>query len=110
VNDAPRRIDIVEPGYFALCLVKRGPLVPARILCIHGWWAAEIDGEIQNPQSTLASAAHRVLWVWERGRPIRAEEWQRMTERAVWARTYAPHLPEANPTQPINLATMDPLF
>lgn len=48
-DEAPRRIDQPEPGYFRMRLVGKGPYVAARISRVFGFWSAEINGQSSGP-------------------------------------------------------------
>ena len=48
--------------------------------------------------------------VWISGSSISAEEFHFLTALHAWAVAHAPHLPEANPRQKIDLGSMPSLF
>ncbi len=108
-----RAIGIPEPGFFQMRQVKGGVFVSAVIyrpcpLEIHNdapwqWidrWPhlkAEIDGQSAD-----------VGRVWTSGRRIPIAEYLFLKDDRAWARQYAPHLPEANPRQPVDFNTLAP--
>ena len=95
---------MASPGFFKTRLVKNGAWVPARLWTVEERdpetgdliadvkYFAEIDGK-----STDATAPRN--WPWTK---IPEAEFRFMTDTAKWARTYAPHLPAANPDVPVN--------
>lgn len=123
----PRDITRPEPGYFRMRLVKGGPWVAARIwrpchcsingaendladsgFDVHEWLptcdrfgplAAECNGKEVEPG-----------WVWERGQHISEHEYKFLVQDAAWAKAHAPDDPMANPTKPIDLNALPPLF
>lgn len=129
-----RRIDQPSPGFFALRLVRGGPLVPARIyrpcpmvppsadVMPGGWhhqdaepgdahpddWCTPSDrsrGLVAEIQGSPAS-----LWrVWM-SRPITRADFDYMTAVADYAKTYAPHMPQARSLQAVDLRTQPSLF
>lgn len=90
------------PGYYRTKLVRGGPWVPARI-----WIEREFgeDGEQVNPDvarcligDVEADAVQK--WAWLSGHPVTLEDYKKM-------RAQENQLPA---TQPVNLATMPPVF
>jgi hypothetical protein len=103
-NWASRLVGQPEPGYFLIHLVRKGPLVPARI--IHnpdaGSWQAIVDGCPQRA-ATDPAAAPMVFPIWHGGQMISEAEYL----RAMKARGE----PDAPPARvPINLTSAPPLF
>ena len=96
------RIDRPEPGFFQTRLVKGGPLVPARI------W---VDDTVPDrPAVLLAEVNGRPsdawrIWPSVAGNNITEAEFHHLSRVVQWAETSVPHAPEANPREPINLAT-----
>lgn len=110
---AERRIvDAPEPGYFAIRMVKGGPLVAARIYASdHACPVTGVAGE--RPRRLLAEIAGRdadVDRVWLYGRPIPEAEYRYLMGVQTWAETNAPRDPAANPSDPIDLNRMESLF
>lgn len=95
------RIDQPQPGHYATRLVRKGPLVPARIWLSDGRLHAELNGKAADPYR---------LWPSVMGRPITEVNYRFMVQEAVWCRTYAPHEPPANPESPIDLGKMPAIF
>ena len=111
-----------RPGFFKTKLVRNGPFVPVRVW--HGvtpdpWfpenpqdrsprWQATI-GEVPLPariggrECTLGS-------LWSFLHPIDKTEHDYLIRTGKWATTHAPEMPEANPTDRIDLGSMKPLF
>lgn len=105
----PRPIDNPQPGYFALRLVRGGPKVGAQIVHENGIFYAVIDGmqKLGSDDPHLADQVDRI-WTW--GEFISESEYRYLVERSAWAKKYDPNSPLANPTQPINLLAIPPLF
>jgi len=120
-----RIIDRPQQGFYVIRLVKGGPLVPARIWrpcactvpngddaidpnALHEWRETcdrfpHLRGEIDGK--------HADLWmVWTSGRPTTEANWRYMTDVSRWARAHAPHEPEAQPRETVNLAAIPPIF
>ena len=95
-----------EPGFFLVRLVRKGPVVPARIRHADGMWSALINGEAFGAASDPAAAA-RVFFIWHSGEEITEAEYQR---RLIESRDAPPDHPLANPDRPIDLTSMPPLF
>lgn len=110
-SQAPRRVDLPEPGLFRLRLVRGGPWVAAEIAQDEvGRWTATIDGAVLEPSHTDAALAEGVFRVWHYGHAIGASEHAFLVERALWSRIHAPDSPEANPKQPIRIGALPPAF
>jgi hypothetical protein len=92
------RIDRPQPGWYLARLVKRGPLVPARIWRFDGRFYAEVAGRAVDPLA---------LWPRVAARPITEDEYHRLVAEAARC---APDEPAANPTKPVNLAALPAVF
>lgn len=106
----PRRPDMPEPGCFAIRLVRKGPLVAARVSFQEGCWCVEIDGrETRGPTAGPWEdpAMERVALY---GRPITPEEYAFMLARAAHARQHAPGHPAAKPDEPIDFLNLPSPF
>lgn len=69
------------------------------------WWANVNGQEDPEPQPTPSET----VWsIYVFGRRIDRAEYQFLLADREWAREHAPHRPEANPTKPVDLRTMDP--
>lgn len=111
--NAPR-IDIPQPGFYKLRLVKGGPFVPARI-----WTERERHG----PRDDLGKYGARevircqvgdelvdVMQAWPGLRPITKAEFDYLVATRVWAQEFAPHMPEANERKKIDLNLIPPIY
>lgn len=109
-SDLSRSVDTPEPGYFAIKLVKGGVRVGARLTYENGLWVVSINGEPKGaPVSDPADNA--AIWrVWHGGQFIAESEYTYLIERAAWAASHAPADPYANPSQPVDVRQMAPLF
>lgn len=103
-----RQIDRPRCGYWAVRLTAGAPEVGASIQ----WEQTTFEpGEHMNlmERSPILTARldGRIVTVEEvwtrRGREISPEEYFWLIEDRKWARRYAPHLPEANPTKAADL-------
>jgi hypothetical protein len=124
--DRPAQIRILgrpEPGYFVVRLVKRGPLVPCLIWRPCPWVNPEplqdtpaveqwcMAAERSRPlRARIGQQEASVAEVWERGRRVSAQEYALRLEKTDWAARYAPHEPEANPAERVDMATQPSLF
>lgn len=106
-----RDITAPQPGFWAMKLAKRGVEVGA---CIRWEETKHEPGEPANAMERsrfLAAfingkpvALHEV---WHRrGRAIDVAEYRRLVADRAWARQHAPHLPEAEPSRPVDLETL----
>lgn len=98
--------------YWQCRLVARGPWTPARLwrdeerdpetgaLVADVVYRAEIDGLQTDPFTPQA-------WPWT---PITEAEWRYLTDRAAYAREWAPADPAANPGRPIDHNDIPSLF
>jgi hypothetical protein len=114
-----RQVGKPEPGFFKLRLVKGGPLVGARIT--HGptidpdtgetldrspFYAGEINGK---PDPDPRPEPSDAVWkIWEHGERIGEDEYRFLIADRAWVAQHEPHRPEANPTKPVDLATLNP--
>lgn len=115
VERKPRRIDRPQPGYWAVRLSKGGVEVAA---CIR--WErterepAEPDNLMERSPILTARINGEIVpldAVWlRRGREISEAEYKFLVADRAWARAHAPTLPEAEPTQPVDLLTVKPPF
>lgn len=105
-----RVVDQPQPGLFKMRLVRRGPFVPAKIEKIDGKWTATINGAEQWPPSADPVAAAGVLRIWHGAAAITAQEYEYLIELKAWAEASAPEHPAANPTKPIDLSSLPPVY
>ncbi|MDB5243748.1 MAG: hypothetical protein JWP57_4374 [Spirosoma sp.] len=92
-------------------LVKDGPKVAARIWQDdNGLWRAEINGEVQEPAGADPYRARGVLRIWHSGRRCTEGEYRYRLELKAWALANNPDHPAANPSRPISLKRMPPIF
>lgn len=114
------RVDHPEPGFFRIRRTKGGVWTPVRIwrpcLCTIGGQDEEhewTDACDRYPGlSALVDGWETVdpLEIWMNCHPIEQAEYEFLVNDHAWARSNAPHLPEASPRRPVNLSDMDPLF
>ena len=107
-NQAPRRVDRPEPGYFELRLVRGGPLVGARIVHEDGLWSAWIDGELADepaPQPSLA-----VFRIWHGGSSCDRSIYDFRLAVKSWAMANDPSHPSMQPNAVIDLGSRRSLF
>lgn len=118
-QQAVRRVDMPEPGWFRMRLVRGGPFVPARIsygptldpqtgeALDRSWlWSCDINDECDwNPRPTPGA---NVLHVWTSGERIDQGEYDYLVEMVRHAKLYRPEAPEAMPTRAVNLRAMNP--
>lgn len=104
-----------QEGYWLVRLVKGGPRVPA---CIRKIETKAEPGEPANRMersSFLAAFINgepvAIDRVWEvRGEPITRQEHDWRVAITDWSMVHAPTTPEANPTEPIDLSKLPPVF
>lgn len=95
-----------QPGFYRLRRVRGGPWIAARIWIDNSIperpavMLAEIDGQFQDPLAIWPSCA---------GNDVDEAEYRHLLNVREWAVQHAPNAPEANPLQPIDLATQ-PVF
>jgi hypothetical protein len=101
-----RRIDVIEPGFFRLRLVKGGWKVPARIEFDEGTWTVTIDGEARSARDPYAAGAD---YVWTSGEAI--EEWQYadLLDLKLWAASAEPTHPCLQPRKRMDPMTLPPV-
>ena len=129
-----RRVDVIVPGHYEVRLRKGGPPVGARIAFMapddpitgepldrsyrHRLW---IGGrEVQNDGTP--SGVNPATGRWRRGfldvlwntalhcTPIDETRYRYLVSVHEWAVQHAPHRPEANPRQRVNLGEAAPLY
>lgn len=108
--------DIARPvaGHYRRRLVRGGPWVPVRIwygppadpetgeeLDRSPRWQAQVGDEIRDGVEEWPSCCNN---------PIDAAEWRYLMAERDWCREFAPDEPAANPTKPIDLGALKPLF
>lgn len=107
-DEAPRRVDKPEPGWFVMRLVRGGWLVPCSIAYDEGTgrWSTTIDGETV---SAIDPAEAGVWRVWLTGRRI--EEWQfkDMEDLREWAKANDPAHPCLTPRRRIDPMLLAPV-
>lgn len=99
MTDPPRQIDAIQPGHFAIRLVRKGPWVAAKIeLTAHGWkgW---INGQSQGFANLDPWTAEGVSRIWHFGRSITQAEYDALLR-------HKPALPEL----PVKLQNMRSIF
>jgi hypothetical protein len=98
----------IQPGHYLIRLVKKGPLVAARI-----YWCDHEPGNEENKldrwpipflMGEIAGEAVDALGIWlARGRQeITAAEYRYRSTDAAWAREHSPLEPAANPRKKID--------
>jgi hypothetical protein len=104
-----RAVATPEPGYFRVRLVRKGPLVPARIVFTNGLWNAVVDGMIY-PSAPEPSGAPRVFFIWHGGEIVsEAKYFHDITTRARFVEADETQALR-DPFKPIRLDEMPPLF
>jgi hypothetical protein len=94
-----------QPGFYKRCIVRHGPMVPARI-----WLVQVVDeetGELMADEVFACevggkprSAAEQ--WSYLAANPITEADFNHMTARARWAAQHADDHPIANPTRAVD--------
>ncbi|MCF8533873.1 MAG: hypothetical protein K9G48_12775 [Reyranella sp.] len=132
-SDGPAHEDAVPvwppiAGYYAIRLVKDGPLVPVRIW--HGLaeidgetqdrgedWRVEIDGRtdrVEKDKETGATCSVPLeitrAWPYCLKHPIEEWRYRYRIKHGEWAREHAPAHPHANPREKIDVRQMEPIF
>lgn len=88
-----RTINVPQPGFWMVRLVKGGPYVPARIWHDGDALRAEIIDEPVDP-----------ITIWHgRGETIDGEAWQHQIDEIAWLRAHRPNNPRCHPRQPVNI-------
>lgn len=103
--------DEPQAGFYLGTLVRKGPLVPARI-----WREGEVDFVTETPtgnqilRCTVAGNPRDPVIEWQKlaRRPIPQAEYEFQIADGAWAREFAPSDPKANPGQPIDLLKAPP--
>jgi hypothetical protein len=90
-------------------LVRGGPRVTARIVHSDDLWFAVIDGFAYQSARDPA-AAPRVFSIWHAGEEISEADYFARLRRKQEQLAADPTCPAANPTKPIDLASMPSLF
>ncbi len=102
------RLKKVRGGVWVPCLVYRPcPMNPETGEWIDRWYPLRIrlDGRVAEDYG------HDVLMQrWPYLRPISEKEYTYLVHLHEWARKHAPHLPEANPREAVDLGSMEPIF
>jgi len=118
-NRAHRQMDVPQPGFFRLRLVRGGPWIPALIYAPcpfdeDGWpvdpYRAPVGAQRWSLRALIGGRDDDPLRVWQYGQRCTAREYHKMVAAKTRAETYAPHEPEANPWHPIDLAHQPSLF
>lgn len=121
---APRLLAQPTEGFYAVKLVRRGPIVPAKLSHINGRWLATVNGEDQGYAYTdeeiktqimiclLKGSAfsHPFVRIHAFGERIEETEYLRMLETVAWARGHSPDHPCLHPEEPIVLSTLPSLW
>lgn len=117
------RIDIPEVGFYWTRFVRGGPRIPARI-----WrpcWCTVNGGDDQAEHEwqptcdryprlrcLVGERERNALLAWPSliGRELPESEFRYLIAATRWEQTYAPHMPLANPTRPVDVGQMASLF
>lgn len=116
------RIDQPVPGFYAMSLVRGGPLVPVRI-----WFGLPIlDGEeldrsprwcceIDRRTDRAADGVRELLdfdraWPWCARKPITEADYLFMVSHADWATEHQPDHPKASPRTAVDFNTLSMRF
>jgi hypothetical protein len=116
----PLQLGAIEPGYYRVRLVQRGPWVGARLEIHNGrisTWedgvhvidgiAADSVGDLfADAASEGAAFTHPLLRLLLFGVKIDQAEYDYLIGLAEWARTNAPDHPSAQPKRPIDLGSV----
>lgn len=110
-DEAPRAVDKPEAGYFSMRLVKNGPQVAAEILFdpVVGW-SAIINGVQCGPPAEDPVHAEGVFRIWLGATRCSETEHRYLKRVASWANKYSKGDPAANPSKPIDLRNLPPIF
>jgi hypothetical protein len=100
-----RRVDLVEPGYFKLRLVKNGWQVPAQIAREGRDWFAVLDGTALGMHRDPFQA-EQVARIHEYGTRITLCEYVRLLAQKEWSRDHAPDHPCLFPMRPVTPGTL----
>jgi hypothetical protein len=106
-NQAPRRVDQPEPGFFALRMRKGAWPVPARIHHENGLWWATVDGK-EHPAHDDPFHAPWVSRIWEGGELADEADYRwRLATKAAAAKSDPTH-PCLHPMDRINRMVTGP--
>ena len=110
------RVWLDQPGLYAITLVKGAVEVPVEVRCEptpdpgdpdnamdrSAWWSIILaDGTVHRGPHLFPN--------WSiTGRRIDRAEYDYLKADRQWAAAHGPHLPEATPDRPVDLASMDP--
>jgi hypothetical protein len=107
-----RAIDRPEPGFFKMRLTRGGPWVPAILYrpCPIEFNPETFQGvdRVYHLEAEIDGRPVGLDRIWGYGRRIPMAEYLFLKANSAWVRQYAPHLPEANPRQPIDFDTLPP--
>jgi hypothetical protein len=120
-----------QVGWFAFRHIKSGPRVGARIVrfcccTVNGGerneehehrndcdrfpcLVCEVDG-VRYDAPTDAAKVPMIERVWLYGKKITEAEFKYLLADRAWVREHEPAAPEANPSKPVNLSELDPIF
>ena len=108
----PRRIDKPEPGFFKLKKARNGPWVGAIIF--RPCPISPFDGYPLDRHQPLEAEVNgkpaKVDRVWIAGKPIPEWEYRHLIDDRAYCRQFLPQAPEANPTKPVDLNELPPIF
>lgn len=126
-----RHPDRPEPGFYAYRHVSKGPRVGARIFrpcCCginggdvnreHDWrdgcdrhapLVCEVDGRRYDDPIDRTKVP-MIERVWLYGDRVSEAEYRYLVAGAAWDRVNQPDAPAANPTKPVNLNELDPIW
>jgi hypothetical protein len=104
-----------KPGYWAMTFTKGG----VEVGCCIRWERTECEpgnpANLMDRSPILTARKNGAvchlddIWL-RRGREITAAEYEFLVADREWAKENAPHLPEANPTHRVDLATLPSPF
>lgn len=98
----PRAVGQPEAGYFLIRLVRKGPLIPARIVLRDGMWWAMINGS-EYPAASDPAAAPRVFQIWHGGEVITEKQYNKALAKSS-------HPDALDPNKPIDLTKLPSIF
>jgi len=104
-----RFVDIVEPGYFRLRLVRGGWQVPCRIESTSDGWQATIDG-FTHPANPDPWRAEGVSDIHTYGERIDAKTYSWLLSIKSWAAENNPDHPACWPRRAIDRLNLRPLY
>jgi hypothetical protein len=109
-GEPSRRVDLPEPGFFELTLVRSGPLVAAKITFADGLWGAWIDGVPCGDMNADPALADGVFRIWHGARRISESDYNYRLSVKSWALKHDNTHPAANPRQSIDLDARPSIF